>query len=205
MRDPVIPIRPPEDSPPVALHDRAMDNLQFIRDTMARSAAFTAISGWGVILMGGIAVFAAVLTDAADPLQWTLAWLAAAVLAFSVSTLATFYKSRQVGEPLLTGPGRKFVMGMLPALIVGGVLTIAFLRTEQIGLLPGIWLLLYGTAVIGGGAFSVRTVPAMGICFLVLGSAAVVVPGLDPSLWMALGFGGLHLVFGAMIARRHGG
>ena len=205
MSDPVIPIRPRPDTPPVALHDRAMDNLQFIRDTMARSAAFTAISGWGVLLMGGIAVFAAVLSDGAEPVRWTLAWLAAAVLAFSVSTLATFYKARQVGEKLTTGPGRKFVMGMLPALIVGGVLTIPFVRSGDVGLLPGIWLLLYGTAVTGGGAFSVRTVPAMGISFLVLGSAAVVVPTADPNLWMGLGFGGLHLVFGAMIARRHGG
>ncbi len=193
------------DRPPLALHDRAMDNLQFIRDTMARSSAFTAISGGSVVVMGGIGLFAAILADTSSSVSWIGTWLAAAVLSLAVSMLATSYKAKQVGEALLNGPGRKFMLGMLPALLVGVVLTIPFLRGADIALLPGVWMLLYGTAITGGGAFSVRTVPAMGGAFLLLGTIAVVFPLPDPNLWMAIGFGGLHVVFGTLIARRHGG
>lgn len=205
MSDPVIPIRREPERPHVALHDRAMDNLQYIRDTMARSAEFTAISGGSMILMGGIALFAAILSTPAEPLAWSATWLGAAVLSFSVSTLATSYKAKQIGEKLLAGPGRKFLLGMLPALAVGGLLTLPMLRVGATELLPGIWMLLYGIAITAGGVFSVRTIPTMGVSFILLGTVAVLLPGLGANLWMGIGFGALHIIFGAWIARRHGG
>lgn len=203
MNSPIPRIGP--ERPPVALHDRAMDNLQYIRKTMERSGAFTAVSGGAVVLMGAVALVAWGLSQGADPDRWVLTWMVAAGMAMVLGTVATVWKARVIGEPLLRGPGRKLVLGVLPALLVGGLLTLPLHQAGETALLPAVWLLLYGTAVMSGGIFSVRTVPVMGACFLVLGTAALFAPTQWGSAFMAAGFGGLHVVFGLIIARRHGG
>lgn len=193
------------DRPPVALHDRAMDNLRYIRETMERSGSFTAVSGWAVVLMGAVALVAWGLTRGVEPDTWVLTWMTAAGVAIVLGTSATMLKARRMGEPIFRGPGRKFVLSVLPALLVGGFLTIPLHRAGETALLPGVWLLLYGTAVCSGGAFSVRTIPVMGISFLALGAVCLVSPAAWGGAFMAAGFGGLHVVFGLIIAGRHGG
>jgi hypothetical protein len=75
----------------------------------------------------------------------------------------------------------------------------------MLNLVPGMWMLLYGVAVVAAGTFSVRIVPVMGFAFMGLGSLAIVAPASWATASMAAGFGGLHLIFGTLIARRHGG
>lgn len=191
--------------PPVALHDRAMDNLKYIRETMERSRAFTAVSGGAVVLMGAVALVAWGLTQGATPSGWVLTWMVAAGVAIVLGTSATILKARAMEEPILRGPGRKFILGVLPALLVGGALTWPLYQAGEVALLPSVWLLLYGTAITSGGAFSVRTIPVMGLCFLGLGAASLLTPPSWGGAFMAAGFGGLHVIFGLIIARRHGG
>jgi hypothetical protein len=182
-----------------------MDNLQYIRKTMERSSAFTAVSGGALVLMGAVALVAWGLSRNVSADRWVAIWMSAAGLAIVIATVATAWKARLSGEPLLRGPGRKLILGVLPALSVGGVLTLPLHQAGQTGLLPPVWLLLYGTAVTSGGVFSVRTIPVMGLCFLGLGAAALLSPHEWAGAYMAAGFGGLHVVFGLIIARRHGG
>jgi hypothetical protein len=183
-----------------------MDNLRFIRETMERAGAFTAISGWATAAVGATALAA---TWAAGPRpttgRWLAVWLAEALVAFTLSSTAMVFKARSAGVPLLSGSGRKFLLSFLPPLAAGAILTAVFVRAEMPVILPGLWLLLYGAAVISAGAFSVRIVPAMGICFAALGAAAAFAPADWTAPLMAAGFGGLHIVFGILIARRHGG
>lgn len=197
--------RPPPREPP-ALHARAMDNLAFIRDTMEAAGAFTAVSGWGMVAVGIVATVAAMIASARHSvLQSLYVWIAAAVLAPIVMLWAIVRKARRAHMPLLSGPGRKFVLSFSPPMFVGAILTIVLYRAGVIETIPGMWLLLYGTAVVAGGAFSVKIVPVMGICFMLAGIIAV----FSPTSWndwiMAVAFGGLHIAFGIPIARRHGG
>jgi len=101
------------------------------------------------------------------------------------------------------------VLGLLPPLFAGALLTAVLLVSGMVallpGVLPGVWLLLYGTGVVTGGAFSVRTVPVMGLGFMALGAVALLAPPSWGDALLAAGFGGLHLLFGAVIAWRHGG
>jgi hypothetical protein len=198
------PLREPKPETPI--HDRAIENLRFIRDTMERAGPFTAVPGWGGVGMGFTALIAAGIAGLQPTTErWLLVWLAEGWLAFAIGGLAMVRKAASSDTPLTSRPGRRFVLAYAPPIAVGGLLTIALYRAGLTGLLPAVWLLLYGTGVVTGGAMSVPIVPVMGACFLALGTAALFVPASWGNILMAVGFGGLHIGFGAWIARRYGG
>ena len=202
----VRPLRP-RSAPPPALQDRAIDNLRFIRETMERAGAFTAVPGWGQVAIGVTALIAAALasgTTVGDP-RWLGIWMAEAAISLAIAGWAMARKARAAGMPLLSGPGRKFVLSFSPPMVVGALLTLVLVQSGQNALLPAIWLLLYGTAVVTGGTYSVRIVPVMGFGFMLLGAAALWLDGGWTHWLMAAGFGGLHIAVGTFIARRHGG
>ena len=190
----------------VSINERALENLRYIRETMERAASFTAVPGWGAILMGISALLMAVISSLLPSNDlWVASWLGEAVLALAVGGWAMSQKAKAVQSTLLDGPGRKFALSLCPAMIAGGILTLVLYREGSFSLLPGVWLLLYGVAVVTGGAFSVKVVPIMGISFMILGTIALFAPAGWANLFMASGFGGLQIVFGAIIARRYGG
>ncbi|MGH9682565.1 MAG: hypothetical protein ACRD4S_02990 [Candidatus Acidiferrales bacterium] len=199
------PLHPrPED--PLALADHARDNIRFIRETMERAGSFTAIPGWGGLAIGITAMGAAIIAwrqPSSD--AWLLTWLCEAGIALAIAAWTTLSKARQTGISLLAGPARRFAYSFAPPLVVGGLLTLLLVRLGAIGAIPGVWLLLYGTAVVTGGAFSIRIVPLMGLCFMVLGTVALFCPAEWGNAFLAAGFGGFHIFFGAVIARKYGG
>jgi hypothetical protein len=197
FRRPYPPSRP--------LPDRAAEDLSFIRQTMERSASFTAVSGGGEILVGVTAVITSGLAFRATGNTWLLIWVAEAAVAASLALGAIYLKARRKGLPLTSGPGRKFAISFLPPATAGLVLTIVFQGQGLTHLLPGTWLILYGAGVVTGGAFSVTIVPVMGLAFMAVGAAAFACPANWGNAVMAAGFGGLHILFGILIARRHGG
>ena len=193
------------DPEPPHLAERAADNLRFIRSAMESSSRFTDVSGIGMLLIGVSAVVAA-LVAAAQPseLAAILVWEAEAVVAVTIGLLAALHKARG-WQRLLAAPARKFVLGLAPPLAAGGVLTIVLQRDGLFDLLPGMWLVVYGAAIAAAGAFSVRILPALGFSFMAVGSIAFLAPVAWAGWLFGLGFGGLHIVFGAIIARRYGG
>jgi len=182
------------------------DDLRFIRDTMERSAAFTAVSGVGYILLGSTALAAAALAARqTSSFAWLRVWLADGALAGAIGLLACTWKANRRGRPLFSGPARKVALGLAPPLVAGAFLTFLLFRAGLASALPATWLLLYGAGIMTGGAFSVAIVPVMGLCFMLLGALAVLAPAAWGNGFLAAGFGGLHIVFGFLIARRHGG
>ncbi|PYS44432.1 MAG: hypothetical protein DMF71_03595 [Acidobacteria bacterium] len=201
-------IRPePSTQPePPALHDRAMDNLRYIRETMERASAFTAIPGWGQVAIGATALAATYLAaQQPNAKAWLLTWLTEAIIALLISGWSMDRKARATGTPLLSGPGRKVAFSLSPPMAVGALLTVVLFRAGLTNAIPGMWLLLYGTGVVTGGMFSVSVVPVMGICFMVLGAVGLFAPAVWGNWLLAAGFGGLHMVFGIIIARKYGG
>lgn len=196
----------PETNEPVSLGGRAIDNLQYIRETMERSTSFTAVPGYGGMLMGATAVGAAfVASQQPFSLGWLLVWLTEAALALAIGILAMWQKSKLSGSSLVSAPARKFAFGFTPPLIAGVGITLGLWRYELFQMMPPVWMLCYGAAVVTGGAFSVRAVPVMGWVFIVLGAAAFALPAEMGNYAMAASFGITHIIFGAVIARRYGG
>ena len=186
---------------PRSLQDHAIENLRFIRDTMERAGAFTAVSGGGQTAVGVIGLLTAgVAARQSEPAAWLTVWLSAAAVSIVISAWAMWRKSKIVGTPLLSGPGRRFALGFLPPLFVGGLLTWVLYRGGHVGLLPAVWLLLFGTGVMGAGAASIPIVPVMGCSFMALGVIGLFAPPGWGDWLLGAGFGVLHVVFGIIIA-----
>jgi hypothetical protein len=202
----VHPIRSLKRGEPIPLHAHAMDNLRYIRETMERAGSFTAVPGWGGVAMGLTALASALLASRQNtPRAWLETWLIEGSLAIALGILAMWRKSAAAGLPLWSSPARKFVFSFVPPLIAGGAVTVVLWQVGLTVAIPGVWLMLYGTGVITGGAFSAPVVPVMGACFLALGAVAMFAPAAWGDFWLGLGFGGLHILFGFIIARRYGG
>jgi hypothetical protein len=199
------PIRSPLREP-IPIDTRAAEHLKYIRETMERAAEFTAVPGWGGVAMGMTALAAAWLAARqVTPRAWLAVWLAEVFVAVAIAAPAAATKARRANSSLFTGPGRKFALSFAPPIFVGGLLTYAMYQWGGISHLPGIWLLLYGTAIVTGGAFSVRVVPIMGLCLMALGTAALFTPASWGNPFMAAGFGMIQIAFGTWIALRYGG
>ena len=192
---------------PEPIHAHAIDNIRFIRDAMSRASAFTAVPGWGGVAMGVSAIVTSVVSGPPDgSLRWVLIWFADAAVAAAIALVTMTIKARRIGAPLSSAaPAFRFALAYVPPLVAGMVLTPVFAMLGLMARLPGCWLLMYGTAAATGGASAVRVVPLMGICFMVLGTAAFAAPAEWGHWLMAAGFGGLHIGFGLVIARRYGG
>jgi hypothetical protein len=200
----IQPLR--KDTEPVKISDRAIDNLAFIRDTMERSTHFTAVPGYGGMLMGITAVAAAYIASQ-QPYQRDrlIVWLTEAGLAFAIGLLGMWQKTKISQTPLISGPSKKFAFGFTPPLLAGVAITLGLWRFEHYEIMAPVWMLLYGAAVVTGGAFSVRVVPVMGWIFMAFGAVAFALPAGFGNILMGVTFGLVHIVFGLIIARRYGG
>jgi hypothetical protein len=201
----ISPLRSPKRQP-IPIDARAADHLRYIRETMERAGEFTAVPGWGGMAMGITALAAAFFASRqTTPRAWLAVWLVEVFVAVSIAAPAAATKAHRANSRLFSGPGRKFLLSFAPPIAVGGLLTFILFHAGITAAIPGVWLLLYGTAVVTGGAFSVRVVPVMGLCLMALGAAALFAPAAWGDAFMAAGFGVLQIFFGAWIARYYGG
>ncbi len=191
---------------PTPLHDHALESVRVIRDAMERAGSFTAVPGYGMVAIGLTALIAAgIATATSTGDQWLTTWIVEGCLAAGISIVSIVRKARRLAISLASGPARKFALAFTPSLVAGAILTFTLAAHGLGSLLPGKWILLYGTAVTAAGALSVRIVPVMGVLFMALGVLTLVVAPAYGNVLMAAGFGGLHVVFGVIIARKHGG
>lgn len=193
---------------PAALHDHALDNLRYIRETMEAAGSFTSIPGWGGVYVGITALgtsFAAQAFVHDDRRRWMISWLIEAVVAAAIALAAMTIKCRRSGVALSSRPARKFFVSYFAPIIAGAMVTLLLARAGVFFAMPAVWLLLYGASFISSGAFSIRVIPVMGACYMALGIVAVFLPLPTNNILLGIGFGGLHIIFGLIIARSYGG
>jgi hypothetical protein len=189
---------------PVRIGDHALDNLRYIRETMERASSFTSIPGWGGFVIGITAMATAAVARNMAGGRWMAAWLIEAAVAALIGFTTMAIKGRRAGVDFTAAPSRRFFSSYFAPLISAAVLTFVMWRGGFFAAMPAMWLLLYGTSFVSSGAFSIRMIPVMGLLYMLLGVTAAVIPEAGNAL-MGVGFGGLHLVFGYLIARRYGG
>jgi len=198
--------RKPNPSAPTPIGESAVENLRYIRDTIAAAGTFTTVPGKGCIAMGITALTASALewVPRLAP-SWLPIWVGAAIMACAVALFFMEEKAKAQGLSLRRAVARRFFMTLVPAFVAGGVLTAALVHHVDRNLITGLWLLLYGTGLAACGVFAIRAVLVAGLAFMALGTVAL---GLPPS-WspaiLALGFGGLHIALGVIIIKDHGG
>jgi hypothetical protein len=173
---------------------------------MERAGSFTAVPGAGGMAMGATAIGAAWFAHGqALSALWLAVWTSEMALALVIGVAAMIHKARRDGVALSSGSARKFMASFPPALLAGAMLTWPLFQAGMLDILASAWLLLYGVAVVSSGVFSVRVVPAMGVAFMLLGAGPLVAPWIARDVFLGAGFGGLHIIFGWLIYRRHGG
>ncbi len=212
---PVSATKKPELDAPVDLRLRALDNLSFIRDAMERASVFTAVPGWGMVAMGVVALGGGTLAAQRLSVDWWInTWACVALAGCVVGTASMAWKAQRQEQTMWSGLGRRAIFSFSPAILAGMVFTEVLYENRLEALMPGVWLMLYGVAVCGAGAFSVRVVPLLGLSFMLLAlpaflmgdsSSALIGPLRWADLLLMAGFGGLHLLAGLYIARNHGG
>jgi hypothetical protein len=196
----------PRMTEPAPIRDHALSNLRYIREAMERATAFTSIPGWGGVAVGATAIVAAILGARAGLSRtWLLIWLGEAVLAAIIAGVAMVRKAGRSDVSFRGAPARRFFISYFAPIAAGAMLTVLLVRHGFLTVLPATWLLLYGASFVSSGAYSIPVVPVMGVCFMLLGITACFVPFAAANALLGAGFGGLHVVFGWMIARNHGG
>jgi hypothetical protein len=202
----ITPFRRREEAQFDDLSGHAMDNLRFIRATMERAGVLTSFPGWGQVAIGVTALGAALVAARhASHEAWLATWIVEAMVSIAIGTATMATKAHALNVPLFNQAGRRFALSFSLPILVGALLTGVLYRSSLFAPMPGMWLLLYGTAVATGGAFSVHIVPVMGYSFMAAGAVALFCPLAWSNAVLAAAFGGLHVVFGFLIARRHGG
>ena len=191
--------------PPVTIESRALGTLAYIRASIDSSSSMD-VPGMAGIVMGVIGVLAAIVVSVPRwAAHWLGIWLCAAAVALLLGSALVARQYVRRGHTRYYGPARKFLLCLCPALFAGAVLTGVAWTAGLTGMVPGIWLLLYGCAVLSASTVTIagisRLIGVMGTLFVALGSMAFMLPAATHTALLGLGFGVLHIVFGILIGR----
>ena len=202
MHGPAPPIR---SSAPVAIDSHALGTLNYIRSSIEAAGAF-AVPGTAGVAMGAVGLAATGLACVpALSGHWIGIWLSASILASGLGVVLIARHRAGHGLTLYRGPARRFVLCLCPALLAGGVLTAVLWQSGESRLLPGMWLLLYGSVVLSATLLTapamMRLIGIMGALFVLWGAVAFELPLRWHNFVLGAGFGVLHLAFGLLIGR----
>lgn len=189
------------DAPPLSPAEaaEALGAIRQYMDRSTKSAHYTAVSGFiaGAATLVGCAVLLARNGLDVPPLvEFAVVWSAVALVALVGVLWSTLRKARARDEEVLNTPTRMVLGALCPAGFSLLALTVALGAHGRVDLLPGVWLLFYGTGLFSAALFARREFQKIGVTALVLGAAALACPPGWGTLFMGVGFGALHLAYG---------
>jgi hypothetical protein len=140
-------------------------------------------------------------------LVWKLLAIAVIVLLASITTaiLLSNRQAKRKNQPMWGSVSRQLMFHMAVPLVAGGALIaiLVFFKIENLshmyyGLVAPVSLIFYGISLVGASNFTFGEVKYLGICEIILGLIAACLPGHGLLFW-AIGFGALHIIYGARI------
>jgi len=201
------------------------EDLQVIRGIMERSSKFMSLSGLSGIFAGlcaliGTAIAWFFILDSncvpydectlasgrisTSGIRFYLALDAMLVLVFAVLGAIYFSqrKARKAGQKLWTNTTQRLLVHLLIPLVSGGIFTLILAFQDNLALIASVMLIFYGLSLVNAGKFTFGEIHYLGLTEIVLGILAGVFVNQGLIFWV-LGFGLMHIVYGAVMYYRH--
>lgn len=124
------------------------------------------------------------------------------IAAICIAYIFALKNSRNNNTPFWGPVTRRLLFGLAITLFFGALFIVVLLVNNNPEYLVAIMLCFYGMALINAGKFTFDEVRYPGISELILGIAAGFFPEYGLVLWM-LGFGLLHILYGAFLHRKY--
>ncbi len=193
-----------------------IEDIKEIRKIMDRSTRFLSLSGMSGITSGIIALIGAFLAyatiyDGQDYMQYRKALLtsdsptqilliAIVILVLSIGC-AYFFTTRRAkknNETLWDEHAKKMLINMAIPLVTGGILSLIFIFKGFVGLAAPLTLIFYGLALVNGSKYTYDEIRSLGLMEIGLGLLSAYFIGYGLIFW-AVGFGGLHIIYGIVM------
>lgn len=187
---------------------RALVEIRSVIDRTTRYSTFSALSGFiagvaALIGSGGCGAYATFNgARPQDGIRFVSVWTVVLLVAGTSQFFLTMLKAKQRGEAVWTPIARTAFASLLGPGLAGFLGSIVFIQTERFDLLSGLWLLFYGCGLWAVSFFAPRFLRVLGVGFMLLGLCAWLVPQ-QATLFLGLGFGGLHFIFGGVVLARY--
>ncbi len=193
--------------------ERALTDISAIREQLAQSTEFrgyapTTLAATGVFAMLVATVQARWLPDSTTHMRRFVAiWAATAVVCVILIAIETVNHSRRAHGDLAAAMLQSALENLLPAVVAGGLVTVALLglAPQDLWLLPGLWHIFFALGVFPSCRFLPRPTFVVGVWYLACGLVclALAAPTHTNSPWaMGIPYGVGHLLVAAIIHHR---
>lgn len=200
-----------------------LNDLKEIRSMMEKSSRFISLSGLSGISAGVIALIGAVVAgwyigSHIEDLSYTvetvrnvrmehvvfllLDAIVVLLLALGSATYFALRKARMQDLPIWNKAAELTLINLLIPLAAGAVFCFILYYYGIYILIAPATLLFYGLALLNASKYTLFEVRYLGIFEIILGLAGMMIPGYSLILW-ALGFGILHIIYGAVMYYRY--
>jgi len=194
-----------------------LKDISEIKDIMHKSTRFMSLSGLSGILAGIYALIGAfvanMLLTGYDgnymanenmlpigilEIILIVVGLVVALLSFITGFILTKRRAKKNDEKIWTSLSKQLLQHFLIPMVAGGLLVLLLINKGYYGLVAPLTLIFYGLALVSASKYTLSLIKYLGLIEILLGLLAFYFFGNGLLFW-ALGFGVLHIVYGALM------